>query len=63
MALSKVEPVDAVSHDMLVEQTGRLELFQWFLRAHLADTDGRIPTTGEETQLDAAAAAAVAGHL
>lgn len=30
-----VEEFDAVSHDLLVQHAGKLELFQWFVRAHL----------------------------
>jgi starvation-inducible DNA-binding protein len=34
--------IDAVSHDMLVQQTQQLEQYQWFVRAHLEDAAGRI---------------------
>ncbi|MDX1691197.1 MAG: DNA starvation/stationary phase protection protein [Acidimicrobiia bacterium] len=62
-AMGIAEDLDLVSHDMLVEQTGKLELFQWFVRAHLENTAGELPTADEEGQLDAAAAAALADHL
>ncbi|MEE8601689.1 Dps family protein [Euzebya tangerina] len=40
--LLEVEELDPISHDMLVEQTEQLELFQWFVRAHLANEDGTL---------------------
>lgn len=62
-ALEKVEPMDLVSHDLLLGQTRQLEMFQWLVRAHIENTSGRLPTEGEPTELDAAAAAAVADPL
>jgi starvation-inducible DNA-binding protein len=62
-AIDVIEPVDPVTADMLTAQTGGLELMQWFIRAHLENTSGELPTTDEATELDAAAAAATAGHL
>ena len=56
-ALREIEELDPVSHDMLVEQTGELELFQWFVRAHLESADGSLPTAGvrgEQASADAA---------
>lgn len=62
-AMAKIEPMDLVSHDVLLGQTRKLEMFQWFVRAHIEDTSGRLATDGESTELDAAAAAAVADPL
>lgn len=62
-AIDKVEAKDPVTADMLTAQTGELELYQWFIRAHLENTSGELPTTGEETEVGAAAAAATADHL
>ena len=61
--LAKVEPLDVVSHDVPLSQTRQLEKLQWFVRAHIENTSGRLPPVGEETPLDAAAAAAVADPL
>jgi len=36
--------IDPVSEDMLIGQTNQLELFQWFVRAHLEDKSGNIDT-------------------
>lgn len=62
-AIDKVEPKDPVTADMLTAQTGELELYQWFIRAHLQNTSGELPTSGEETEVGAAAAAATTDHL
>jgi starvation-inducible DNA-binding protein len=62
-AMGKIEPMDLVSHDVLLGQTRKLEMFQWFVRAHIEDTSGRLATEGAPTELDAAAAAAVADPL
>lgn len=42
-AFERLEDLDTVSHDMVVQQTQDLEQFQWFVRAHLEDRRGRIP--------------------
>ncbi len=34
--------LDPVTEDLLIGQTNRLELFQWFVRAHLEDKSGNI---------------------
>ena len=34
--------IDPVSEDLLIAQTGQLELFQWFVRAHLEDKAGKL---------------------
>lgn len=35
--------LDPVSEDMLIGQVDQLELFQWFIRAHIADKAGHLP--------------------
>jgi starvation-inducible DNA-binding protein len=58
IALREVEDLDPISHDLLVEQTGQLELFQWFVRAHLESADGTLASqqaSGEQDSADAAA--------
>ncbi len=62
-ALTEIEALDPVTEDLLIAQTGRLELQQWFVRAHLANTSGELPTTDAEDELDAASAAATADPL
>ena len=36
-AISKFESLDPVTVDLLTQQAGTLELYQWFVRAHLED--------------------------
>lgn len=43
-AIDEVEKLDPVTQDMLIGQTQKLELFHWFVRAHLEDPDGRLET-------------------
>jgi len=42
-AIEDVEDLDLVTQDLLIGQTGALEKFQWFLRAHLETSSGTIP--------------------
>ena len=46
--------VDPISVDLLVRQTGTLELYQWFVRAHLESASGVLATQGETTEREAA---------
>ena len=62
-AIEVIEPIDVVTADLLTAQTGKLEMYQWFLRAHLENTSGELPTTDVESAEEAAAAAAVADPL
>lgn len=41
-AQEKLSELDPVSEDMVIGHLADLELFQWFVRAHLEDTEGRI---------------------
>lgn len=41
-AIGELEKLDPVTQDLLISQTEKLELFHWFVRAHLEDQDGRI---------------------
>lgn len=56
-AMDKVGEIDAVSEDLLISQTGELEQFHWFIRAHLESSDGRLATEGADTEAQAADAA------
>ncbi len=62
-ALAELDDTDIVTADLLTDQTRRLEQLQWLVRAHIENTSGALATTGEETQLDAAVAAATADPL
>ncbi|MCI3949153.1 MAG: dps, partial [Acidimicrobiales bacterium] len=48
---------DPVSEDILITQSGQLEQYQWFVRAHLEDTSGALSTAGATTLADAASQA------
>ena len=56
-AIDATEETDPVTQDMLIGQAGELELFHWFVRAHLEDKGGRLPTEGADSEKAAAAAA------
>jgi starvation-inducible DNA-binding protein len=56
-AFEEAEELDDVTHDMLVGQSQGLELFQWFIRAHLEDSGGQLRHAGAEGEAEAAQAA------
>lgn len=53
-AVEEVGDVDPVTEDMLIGQTGRLELFHWFVRAHLENAGGELSTAGAGSEPAAA---------
>ncbi|WP_425578062.1 Dps family protein [Streptomyces atrovirens] len=57
-AMRSTETSDPVTQDMLIEQLRGLELFQWFVRAHLESSGGRLSTRGATTETGAAGQAA-----
>ena len=48
-AAAHVGEIDDVSHDLLVTHLLELELFHWFVRAHLETADGALPGLSGET--------------
>ena len=54
-AIDETEQIDPVTQDMLIGQTAALELFHWFVRAHIEDSGGRLATAGTRTERAAAA--------
>ncbi len=42
--IKELDDLDLVTQDMFIGQTEQLELFHWFVRAHLEDTGGRLST-------------------
>ena len=56
-AIRDSEEADPVSQDLLIGQARLLEQYQWFVRAHLEDTDGRLSTRGARTEQEAAGSA------
>lgn len=54
---------DPVTEDLLTGQTGELELYQWFVRAHIENTSGELMSGDAVSELGAAATAATADPL
>jgi starvation-inducible DNA-binding protein len=57
-AMTATAELDPVTQDMLIGQLEQLELFHWFVRAHLESSGGTLSTTGQEGERPAADAAA-----
>ncbi len=56
-AQDEIGEIDAVTEDMVIGQISKLELFQWFIRAHLETTSGDLSIGDAKTEIDAADAA------
>lgn len=56
-AIGKLAELDSVSEDLLTGHAGELELFQWFIRAHLESSGGKLATQGITSEHEAAKAA------
>ncbi len=56
-AAADVEELDAVTNDLLVGHLHELELFHWFVRAHLESSGGALSTASASTEKQAARAA------
>jgi starvation-inducible DNA-binding protein len=61
-AIEELEELDPVTQDVLTGQSGRLEQYQWFVRAHLEDSSGALSTAGASTLADAASQASGSGR-
>ena len=53
-AASATEELDDVTNDLLIGHLHDLELFHWFVRAHLESTGGALSTDGARTETGAA---------
>lgn len=53
-AIDRLDELDLVSQDMLIAQLAEMELFQWFIRAHLESSGGTLPTADAKTERAAA---------
>jgi starvation-inducible DNA-binding protein len=53
-AIEKAGEPDPVTEDLLIAQSGALEQFHWFVRAHLENADGALATEGAKTEKTAA---------
>jgi starvation-inducible DNA-binding protein len=56
-AADDTEDLDTVTNDLLIGHLHELELFHWFVRAHLESEGGELSTTGATSEKAAAAAA------
>jgi len=57
-AADDTEDSDPVTNDMLIGHLHQLELFHWFIRAHLENASGVLATEDDSTEKGAAAAGA-----
>ena len=57
-AIDEVDTLDLVTQDMLIGQSEKLELFHWFIRAHLENTGGGLATADATDETEAAVAGA-----
>ena len=53
-AVEQVGDLDPVTEDLLTTQSGQLELFHWFVRAHLENAGGHLSTAGATSEREAA---------
>ena len=56
-AMRTTEELDPVTNDLLIGHLHELELFHWFVRAHLESAGGTLSTAGQEGEQPAADAA------
>jgi starvation-inducible DNA-binding protein len=61
-AIEDVSDLDPVTEDLLTTQSGQLEQYQWFVRAHLEDRSGTLSTQGASSLAEAASQAAGGGR-
>ena len=52
-----VADIDPITEDILIGQIKQMELFHWFVRAHLETVGGELATGNADDELDAAQAA------
>jgi starvation-inducible DNA-binding protein len=57
-AIAKLDDLDLVTQDLMIEQAEQLEQFHWFVRAHLETSDGTLLTEGAKDEESAAKQAA-----
>ncbi|KWX21192.1 DNA starvation/stationary phase protection protein [Mycolicibacterium wolinskyi] len=53
-AIERLEDLDLVSQDVLIDHSAELEKFQWFVRAHLESAGGQLAHEGQPTEKGAA---------
>lgn len=55
--IEELGELDPITEDMFIAQTNQIELFHWFVRAHLEDKGGNLSTAGASSETEAASAA------
>jgi starvation-inducible DNA-binding protein len=55
-AIEEVGDLDPVTEDLLIGQSEKLELFHWFIRAHLESSSGELATAPATDETEAAVA-------
>jgi starvation-inducible DNA-binding protein len=55
--VEEMDKLDLVTQDMMIGQVEQLELFHWFIRAHLEDQGGNLSTSHAGSEDEAASAA------
>ncbi|GAA4844508.1 DNA starvation/stationary phase protection protein [Pseudonocardia benzenivorans] len=53
-AIETTDKLDLVTQDLLISQASELEQYQWFVRAHLESSDGRLSSGSAATEREAA---------
>ncbi|PWJ56196.1 starvation-inducible DNA-binding protein [Quadrisphaera granulorum] len=53
-AIEAVGDIDPITEDLLIGQTGQLEQYHWFVRAHLENAGGELSTAGAKSEVEAA---------
>lgn len=53
-AIEDTDKLDLVTQDMLIGQSRQLEMFHWFVRAHLENPSGQLSTEGAQSERSAA---------
>ncbi|AEA24605.1 Ferritin Dps family protein [Pseudonocardia dioxanivorans CB1190] len=53
-AIETTDKLDLVTQDLLISQASELEQYQWFVRAHLESSDGRLSSESAATEREAA---------
>jgi starvation-inducible DNA-binding protein len=62
LVIDELDDLDPVTQDMVIGQVQQLELFQWFVRAHLESSGGQLSDAGEDTERGAAEQASGIGR-
>lgn len=62
-AQEAVADIDPITEDMVIGQARQLELFHWFVRAHLENSGGALSTEGATSETEAAIQASDAADV